>query len=258
MLENVSGLVRINKGEYYRAILQALEALNMYDVYSKILDTKEHGIPHNRKRIYFVGISKRHNDGSFSFPDAVACPSIKLFLDPPGKQQVVKGCLPPKSSGTAYANVRQALKELSAQKSCKPYEVPYVVDCDSSGARMKYMKEVTPCLTCSRAKGHWVTSLGRRLKEEEMMRLQGMLPEKFKIVVPRRQLGIQIGNAMSVNVLERIFVRALPAARLVPHNALADRWKRGKTPSELIAARTKKRPIAHSRTDTGKPKRKRI
>ena len=48
------------------------------------MDTKEHGIPQSRKRIYFVGISKLHDDGSFSFPDLVAQPSIELFLESQG------------------------------------------------------------------------------------------------------------------------------------------------------------------------------
>merc|ERR550532_445026 len=91
VLENVSGLVKIKGGEYYRAILEALEALNTYNIYSRIMDTKEHGIPHSRRRIYFVGINKRHDDGSFSFPEPVARPSIELFLDPPGKRQAAEG-----------------------------------------------------------------------------------------------------------------------------------------------------------------------
>merc|ERR1712008_214719 len=36
VLENVSGLVKIKGGEYYRAILEALDALNTYNVYSRI------------------------------------------------------------------------------------------------------------------------------------------------------------------------------------------------------------------------------
>merc|ERR1719331_836869 len=237
VLENVSGLVKIKGGEYYRAILESLDALNTYNVYSKIMDTKEHGIPQSRRRIYFVGISKRHDDGTFSFPDPVARPSIELFLDPPDKKQ--RANLPSIHSKTAYTNVRRALKELAAT-GCRPLKVPYVVDCDSSGDRMKWMKETSPCITCSRAAGHWVTSRGRRLTKDEMMRLQGMRPERFKKAVSDRQLGIQIGNAMSVNILERLFVRALPAAGLVAHNTLIDHWEHGKPPSTLTPAGARK------------------
>jgi len=239
MLENVSGLVKINGGEYYRAIIESLDALNTYNIYSKIMDTKEHGIPHNRPRVYFVGINKRHDDGSFNFPEPVARPSIELFLDPPSKKQTAKGHLPPIRQGTAYTNVRRALKVLSAT-GCKPLKVPYVVDCDSSPSRMKWMQDASPCITCSRAAGHWVTSRGRRFTKDEMMRLQGMRPNKFKKVVSDNQLGIQVGNAMSVNVLERLFVRALPAAGLVAHGTLIDHWACGKPPAALTPAGARK------------------
>jgi DNA (cytosine-5)-methyltransferase 1 len=245
VLENVSGLVKIKGGEYYRAILEALGALKTYNVYSKIMDTKEHGIPQSRRRIYFIGISKHHDDGSFRFPDPVARPSIELFLDPPDKRQVVRGSLPPTRSTTARTNVRRALKELSAS-GCNPLKVPYVVDCDSSGYRMKWLKEASPCITCSRAAGHWVTSRGRRLTKGEMMRLQGMKPEKFKVAVSQAQLGKQIGNAMSVNVLERLFVCALPAAGLVAHSTLTDRWAGGRTPAALMPAGSRKRGTVQS------------
>jgi DNA (cytosine-5)-methyltransferase 1 len=251
VLENVSGLVKIKGGEYYRAILEALDSLNTYNIYSRILDTKEHGIPHSRRRIYFVGINKCYDDGSFGFPEPVTRPSIELFLDPPGKKQTAEGSLPPAHQNTAYTNVRRALKELSAS-GCNPLKVPYVVDCDSSGYRMKWMKEASPCITCSRAAGHWVTSRGRRLTKEEMMRLQGMRPKKFKKAVTERQLGIQIGNAMSVNVLERLFVRALPAAGLVAHNTLIDHWARGKPPPATLtpAGARKHQPQQRKRVAT--------
>mmetsp|Transcript_120666 Transcript_120666/g.352407 ORF Transcript_120666/g.352407 Transcript_120666/m.352407 type:complete len:108 (+) Transcript_120666:3-326(+) len=69
-----------------------------------------------------------------------------------------------------------------------------------------------------------------------MMRLQGMRPESFKLAVSETQLGKQIGNAMSCNVLERLFVRVLPAAGLVRHGTLRDRWGSGKPPAAQTAA----------------------
>jgi len=99
---------------------------------------------------------------------------------------------------------------------------------------MKYKKGVSFCLTCSRAGGHWLTNRGRRMTKAEMMRLQGMRPATFKLAVSERQLGKQIGNAMSVNVLERIFARALPAARLVA-NDVFDRWATWKPPAPAAA-----------------------
>jgi len=53
-----------------------------------------------------------------------------------------------------------------------------------------------------------------------------MVPEDFKVVVSEAQLGKQIGNSMSVNLLERLFVRLLPFANLIPEGiVLADRYQ---------------------------------
>jgi len=64
------------------------------------------------------------------------------------------------------------------------------------------------------------------MTKPEMMRLQGMKPENFKLAVSENQWGSQIGNSMSVNILERIFVRLLPSVGLVPEGKrLTDRWE---------------------------------
>lgn len=71
------------------------------------------------------------------------------------------------------------------------------------------------------------------------MRLQGMNATAFKVAVSEAQLGKQIGNTMSVNVLERILVRLLPAAQLAKSRDLEDRWESGKAIKQLAKTRGK-------------------
>merc|ERR1711957_857686 len=97
----------------------------------------------------------------------------------------------------------------------------YIIDCDSSTYRCKGWLNRSPCITCTRSKGHWITNRGRRMNKAEVMRLMGMDPTKVKVAVTEGALGKQLGNTMSVNVVERIFVRLLPAAGLV-RKALID------------------------------------
>mmetsp|Transcript_54869 Transcript_54869/g.172149 ORF Transcript_54869/g.172149 Transcript_54869/m.172149 type:complete len:326 (+) Transcript_54869:2-979(+) len=239
VLENVAGLVRICNGQYYDAIIEALEALGTYNIYTQFLDTKDNGLPQSRRRIYFVGILRRWDDGSFTFPEPVQRPSIELFLEPRAAG-VSESTLPPEKQTTALANVRRALQEIR-EKGYDPLREPWIIDCDSSSGRMKYYRDLAPCLTCARAAGYWVSNRMRRMTTTEMMRLQGMCPETFKKAVSERQLGTQIGNAMSVNVLERIFVRLLPACGLARHGALTDRWQKGRPPAELVGKGTKRK-----------------
>ena len=59
---------------------------------------------------------------------------------------------------------------------------------------------------------------------DEMMRLQGMDPEKLVKAVPPTELGKLLGNAMSVNVVERVLCQALKHANLLSQTA-RDSWE---------------------------------
>merc|ERR1711892_1489481 len=84
----------------------------------------------------------------------------------------------------------------------------------------------------------WLTNRGRRMLKTEMMRLQGMDPTKFMVAVSENRLGHQLGNTMSVCVLERLFTRLLPAAKLV-RRTIKDRWASGQALKKLMATRGK-------------------
>merc|ERR1711972_355450 len=237
ILENVSGLVLREGGAYHKDIMTELHNLRIYNIQDKILDTKDHGVPHARRRWYCIGILKSIDDGSFSFPEKVPCASIEFFLDKRDAQLVSTG-MPPVSQKIASTNVKSALRTLKREGS-DPTQEAFIVDCDSSPNRSKYAHGVSPCITCSRGAGHWVTNRGRRLTKAEMMRLQGMNPTEFTVAVSESQLGKQLGNTMSVNVLERLFVRLLPAARLVKHGELRDRWANGQAVKQLSCTRSR-------------------
>jgi len=224
VLENVVNLCRLQGGQYFQDIMDALKSVGKYNLSTKILNTRENGIPQNRQRLYIVGIRKNADQGTFEWPEPVPVPSIEAFLEP-RKRKPTKNDLPPKTRTVARANVKEALRRLTAEGR-DPLKEPWVVDIDSSTYRMKYMYDRSMCMTAGRPEGHWITNRGRRMTTLEMLRLQGIqTPEEgFKIVVSPLQLGRQVGNAMSVNVLERLFVRLLPAAGLVPAGSLRDRW----------------------------------
>ena len=61
------------------------------------------------------------------------------------------------------------------------------------------------------------------MTSNEMLRLQGW-DGPFVSVTSDAVLGKLLGNAMSVNVLERLLAQLLPAAGLVSAGMLQDRW----------------------------------
>ena len=67
------------------------------------------------------------------------------------------------------------------------------------------------------------------------MKLQGVDPNKFTIAVSEKEVSKQLGNAMSVNVVERLLVRLLSASGLVEGD-LPDRWLSGEAFAVLTRA----------------------
>ena len=66
-----------------------------------------------------------------------------------------------------------------------------------------------------------------------MFRLQGIHPHNFSTAVPEATQKQQLGNAMSLNVIERLLSRVLPHAKLTTQ--LPDRWETGEALHELWA-----------------------
>jgi DNA (cytosine-5)-methyltransferase 1 len=224
ILENVKRLINHDNGKTLKCVMQCLEGIGngAYKVQWKLLQTQEHGVPQSRPRIYIIGIRRDCQCSEFVFPEPLPFVSIESFLDPVQRRPTMKD-LPPKGNKTVYTNVTQVLKELT-DSGAEPLKNTFVVDVDSTVRFRTVMKDRVMCMTKSRASGHWVTSRGRRMNLDEMLRCQGM-ERSFKQVVSDRALGAQIGNAMSQNVIERLLIRLLPAAGLVSQNRrLVDRW----------------------------------
>ncbi|EAW7138426.1 DNA (cytosine-5-)-methyltransferase [Listeria monocytogenes] len=69
-LENVKGLLSHNEGETFATILTTLDELG-YDAEWRVLNSKNHGVPHNRERVFIIG-HLRGTSGREIFPLAEA------------------------------------------------------------------------------------------------------------------------------------------------------------------------------------------
>lgn len=68
VLENVANLVKHDNGRTFEVILEGLENELGYHVYHKVLNTKDYGLPQDRKRIYIVGFKE---NVPFKFPETI-------------------------------------------------------------------------------------------------------------------------------------------------------------------------------------------
>lgn len=65
VIENVKGLLTLNKGMFYKDIKQRFGALG-YTIEAKVLDASDYGVPQKRLRVFFVGLK---NGKKFQFPE---------------------------------------------------------------------------------------------------------------------------------------------------------------------------------------------
>jgi len=271
VLENVKRILSNNNGHTWEVIMNTLTTMNggAYHVDWKVLDTQEHGVPQSRPRVYIVGVLKTalpKNFESFPWPEKLPLISIEPLLEEAERKPTMKD-LPPQYPTTPYKGVTEVMGALKKAKK-DPLSRTFLIDVDASPKFRSYMEDRVMCMTKSRPSGYWISSRGRRMNVDEMLRLQGM-ERCFEQVVTDKVLGAQIGNAMSQNILERLFIRLLPFAGLVPkHTVLKDRWaKRCADPNwprrkitdvkkvALKGKETPKRQASHGRAAANKKRR---
>ena len=69
IFENVKGLLSSNGGNDYKEVIKTFHDMG-YLIASKVVNTKEHGIPQNRERVFIVGFLDADQYHSFNFLDA--------------------------------------------------------------------------------------------------------------------------------------------------------------------------------------------
>tara|TARA_B110000008_G_C16904508_1_gene538157 strand:+ start:9 stop:1220 length:1212 start_codon:yes stop_codon:yes gene_type:complete len=68
IFENVKGLLSHDKGKTWKIMQDIFESLG-YRIYSKVLNSRDYGVPQTRNRIYVVGF--RNKKTKFNFPDPI-------------------------------------------------------------------------------------------------------------------------------------------------------------------------------------------
>ena len=199
ILENVKHLISHDSGKTMETVLKELEGLEIYNVYWKVLNTKDYGIPQNRPRVYFVGILKSLDQG-FCFPKPLTEKELKIndFLE---KEEKARSNLTEKQSIV----LRQRMEK---KKETEHYIINLGVS--TKGRFGSAMKEKSPCLL-SNARYYYSTKKERFLTTKEWANLQGFDENLLDVSVLTKK---QLGNTMSVNVLAFLFQKIWEAVDL--------------------------------------------
>jgi DNA (cytosine-5)-methyltransferase 1 len=187
ILENVKGLLHINNGLVWNIMKNELNNLTEYNIKWKILNTKDYGIPHNRERLYIIGINKNINK-NFTFPIEFSNNLKPIdFID-------------------KYDNKIHTLKSTIFKNYInKLPDDAIFVDLAFAGMPNRKCLKSNEYVGCLNTVGLlWCKPMNRYANIKELLSLQGF-PTTFKQVISDRQLKKQLGNSMSINVLTEIF-----------------------------------------------------
>jgi len=186
LLENVKGLLNHEKGETFKVILQTLDELG-YDVQWMVLNSKFHGVPQNRERVFIIG-----NLRGRSRPKILPFREDDKHND---KEDKGKSSIPTTVSRTITTR-------------CGGRYQDTFIYCVDDGASPKYqnkMIERSPALKATRS--NYEIGVGdkkiRKLTPIECERLQGF-PDDWTKGVSDAQRYKQCGNAVTVNVIKEI------------------------------------------------------
>ena len=197
-LENVKNLVRHNKNMTFKYMLNILKDLG-YDVYYKILNAGDFGVPQNRERVYIVCFRKDLGVDDFEFPKPFA------------QHTYLKDILLPDEETGQYVIERDDIviwDKVITKCQPKPIRIGTI---NKGGQGERIYSPYGHAITLSACGGgagaktgaYLINGRVRKLAPRECCLVQGF-PVDFKIPVSDSQAYKQFGNSVAVPVLKAI------------------------------------------------------
>lgn len=206
--ENVKGLLNHDKGRTLSVIISTFENIG-YNVYYKVLNSKDYGVPQNRERIYIVAFRKDIDSSDFCFPkatnDKVKLKDIIETNKPDNKywlsQQYVNTLKNHKSRHETKGNgFGYQIREWD--------DIAGAVVCGGMGREKNLIidKRLVDFSPVGSRKTPANSEYIRTLTPREWARLQGF-PEEYKLTLSDTVLYKQFGNSVTVPVIKEIAIK---------------------------------------------------
>ena len=203
-LENVKNLKAHNDGATFKVISNTLNELN-YNIYYKVLNAKNFGLPQNRERITIVCIRKDVDSGKFKFPEGIdKLVTISDIKEDDSKTE--KYILNRNDIHIDEEKLKNAIKN---GKVNKPVQIGIIAN-GGQGNRIYHENGIGITLAASsggaapKTGAYYINGKVRRLSPREAARLQGF-PETFKIIENDSQSLKQFGNSVPIDLLKAVF-----------------------------------------------------
>ena len=203
--ENVKGLTIHDRGRTFKVICQTFENLG-YKVFSKVLNSKDFGVPQNRERIYVVAFRNDIAPDDFAFPESTD--SSKRLIDIREENPVpAKYYLSETYMDTLVRHkARHAAKGNGFGYEIREWDgIAGAIVCGGMGRERNLVVDTrqTDLTPTTHIKGEINKDGIRKMTPREWARLQGF-PDTFKLPLADVHLYKQFGNSVTVNVIEAI------------------------------------------------------
>ena len=185
----------------------------IYSIYWKVLNSKDYGVPAQRKRLFIVGLRTDRLHTQWAWPKierAVGLDSIFDEIRLTARQQHAQiDALAPFAMDNLAKGLEHVVNNSGGRKG------HWVIDVGTSKSRRSApFYNQMPTITKARAKKcEWFITNHGLVSESELLRCQGFDPKQ--VVVPgnvkREKLCEMIGNAMTVTVMSRLLMAGLIA-----------------------------------------------
>lgn len=203
LLENVKGLLNHDKGKTLRIIKNELEKAG-YNLYTKVLNSINFGVPQMRERIYLVGFRKDLDNYTFEFPiEENIIYNLENYLDTENTAELDK---------TNETFNRYLKNKYNKEKN---YRIEDILTWENSviDYRQSDLRRYNGYFPTLRTGRHGLLYIKNkkmlRLNGYEALLLQGF-PKEIAEIVKKDKFFInntvlsQAGNAMTVNVIKKI------------------------------------------------------
>ncbi len=217
ILENVARFLTLHDGTYFSAAVEELheQTEQQYIIEWKVLNSADHGLAQNRRRLYIIGRRRDQVVCSFPWPETLPRVSLERFLDQTCGDRSdmealsgsARGCLMHHCPGGVVTGIDEQ-----------------VLDIDASVCFARVTTDACPCLLKSRSRGFWLIGRRRRVRLSEALAVQGISAHHLNSPLSHAALFSMAGNAMSQSILERLFVALLPTVGLDLPACARDRW----------------------------------
>ena len=223
LLENVKGIMGEKAKEVRETLIAQLRELG-YDLRFKILNTKDHGLPQNRERVFFVGklghwTGNPFKDPEFEFPlEEELKLSVRDLLEDGVERrepQIKNYELNKQCNLERYGNITRFEAILQTPVKKKGSNVAFeILDAPSNVVSRQcdriYHPTFAPCLTAT-GKDYLFYVDGKVivLTPRECFRLMGFLDDEIKLPedTSESQQHHLAGNGWDINLVSKIFKR---------------------------------------------------